>query len=126
MEQKQIKVLIKKPEDMYGRMTYVNNHLAELQRIVGGFIEVVQYRDLTIICNDEGKLRKLEPNILLGQDLLVGTIIVCGTEEDYFSDIPCDFDRWKRIVDMSGTDTWKEFMDDMKIDVQMLQNERGR
>jgi hypothetical protein len=66
-------------------------------------------KNLVIICNEEGKLRGLQPNVVLGRDMLVGTIIVCGASGDEFSDIPIDFKKWEQIVNMSGTDTWKEF-----------------
>ena len=62
-----------------------------------------------IICNEEGKLRGLQPNVVLGPEMLVGTIIVCGASGDEFSDIPIDFKKWEQIVNMSGTRVWKEF-----------------
>ena len=104
-----IKVIIKRPEDEFGRLVEVENELEVFQSIVGGYIETTGYKNLVIICNEEGKLRGLEPNILLGKDMLVGTIIVCGASGDEFSDIPIDFKKWEQIVNMSGTRFWKEF-----------------
>jgi hypothetical protein len=104
-----IKVIIKKPEDEFGRLVEVENELEVFQSIVGGYIETMGYKNLVIICNEEGKLRGLQPNVVLGRDMLVGTIIVCGASGDEFSDIPIDFKKWEQIVNMSGTEVWKEF-----------------
>ena len=104
-----IKVIIKKPEDEFGRLVEVENELEVFQSIVGGYIETTGYKNLVIICNEEGKLRELQPNVVLGRDMLVGTIIVCGASGDEFSDVPIDFKKWEQIVNLSGTDTWKEF-----------------
>lgn len=104
-----IKVIIKKPEDEFGRLVEVENTLRTFQQIVGGYIETTGYKKLVIICNEEGKLRGLQPNVVLGPEMLVGTIIVCGASGDEFSDIPIDFKKWEQIVNMSGTRVWKEF-----------------
>ena len=104
-----IKVIIKKPEDEFGRLVEVENTLRTFQHIVGRYIETTGYKNLVIICNAEGKLRGLQPNVVLGRDMLVGTIIVCGASGDEFSDIPIDFKKWEQIVNMSGTEVWKEF-----------------
>ncbi len=104
-----IKVIIKKPEDEFGRLVEVENELEVFQSIVGGYIETTGYKNLVIICNEEGKLRGLQPNVVLGREMLVGTIIVCGASGDEFSDVPIDFKKWEQIVSMSGTEVWKEF-----------------
>ncbi len=104
-----IKAIIKKPEDEFGRLVEIENELEVFQNIVGGYIETTGYKNLVIICNEEGKLRGLEPNIVLGRDMIVGPIIVCGASGDEFSDIPIDMRKWEQIVNMSGTRIWKEF-----------------
>lgn len=104
-----IKVIIKKPEDEFGRLVEIENELEVFQNIVGGYIETTGYKNLVIICNEEGKLRGMKPNLVFGTDMIVGTIIVCGAFGDEFTDVPITFDKWKRIVDMSGTEIWKEF-----------------
>ena len=104
-----IKAIIKKPQDEFGRLVEIENELQVFQNIVGGFIETTGYKNLVIICNEEGKLRGLQPNIVLGREMLVGPIIVCGASGDEFADIPIDFKKWEQIVNMSGTNIWKEF-----------------
>jgi hypothetical protein len=104
-----IKAIIKKPDEQFGRLVEIENTLRTFQQIVGGYIETTGYKNLVIICNEEGKLRELQPNIVLGREMLVGTIIICGASGDEFSDIPIDFKKWEQIVNMSGTRIWKEF-----------------
>lgn len=104
-----IKVIVKSPEEDYGRMLEIENELSVFQKIVGGYIETTGRKDLIIICNEEGKLQGMKPNLVFGTDLIVGTIIVCGASGDEFTDVPITFDKWKCIVDMSGTEIWKEF-----------------
>jgi hypothetical protein len=97
-----IRAIVKRPDERYGHMTNVSNKLENLQKIVGGYIEVIPGpRGSIIICNEEGKLRGLDPNMPYNGDLLVGTIIVCGTNEENFDDLPIDLEmaEWKMEVD---------------------------
>ena len=59
----------------------LNDTLKELQRLVGGYIEYVYnpfLKDIAFICNDEGKILNLEPNIDFGYDVLCGNVIIVG------------------------------------------------
>ena len=60
--------------------------LHEMQEIVGGWIEIVYLRDERImVVNEEGKVNRLEPNIVAtnlllaqgGWDMVVGDVLVC-------------------------------------------------
>ena len=60
--------------------------LHEMQEIVGGWIEIVRLRDGSImVVNEEGKVNRLEPNIVAtnlllaqgGWDMVVGDVLVC-------------------------------------------------
>ena len=95
-----MKVIVKRPDEEYGRIVLIENKLKTLQQIVGGYIEVVSYRpNLLIICNEEGKFLGLEPNIRYHDDIIHGTIIVCGYKGDEFTDTPYGLERWKNLVD---------------------------
>lgn len=94
-----IKVIIKRPDEEYGHMTHISASLKNLQNIVGGYIEVVEVDDLTVICNEEGKIIGLEENIKCYDDVFVGTIVICGEENENFADIPVSFEDWKKIAD---------------------------
>lgn len=97
-----MKVIVKRPDEEYGRIIYIENKLKTLQQIVGGYIEVVPIaQEVLAICNEEGKLLNLEPNIKHYDDILHGTIIICGAAGDEFSDVPIDMDQWKGIVDQN-------------------------
>lgn len=64
----------------------IDNTLDELQRIVGGWIETLflkQDRSIVMILNEEGKLidnPPLKPNIDFRNDVVVGNVIVLGTD----------------------------------------------
>lgn len=76
----EIKVIIKKVgEEPY--VDLIKNTLETKQKIVGGLIECVEYEDALIICNEEGKILNLEPNVLFDYDYIAGDFIVVG--DDY-------------------------------------------
>ena len=81
MKQKEIKVLIVEPMRV-PRAATIKNSLAELQLIVGGFIEVIApFKDTAaVICNEEGKLIGLPLNRLIGNDIIAGTFIIAGAD----------------------------------------------
>lgn len=92
--------IIKRPDERYGHMTHISTRLENLQKIVDGYIEVLEIRPgLDILVNEEGKLRSLTPNLRLPGDVLVGTIIVIGSKDDEFTDVPLTFESWKAMVD---------------------------
>lgn len=97
-----IKVLIKRPDEEVGHITYISNTLENLQRTVGGYIQVVPLitEDAVIICNEEGKLLGLEPNFTYQRDMIVGTVILAGVDGDEFADIPAYLTRttWERFL----------------------------
>lgn len=74
----------------------VEDSLQSLQNEVDGFIEVVyplKDEPIAIICNEEGKLLNLEPNRTLYDDqgypldVICGTFLVVGLEEDHFTSL---------------------------------------
>lgn len=98
-----IKCIIKRPDEKYGHMTNISCSLKNLQKTVEGYIEAIMLRDdLVIICNEEGKIKGLQPNFRIGTgwlaDTVCGTVIVIGVNEDEFTDLPISFADWKRIL----------------------------
>ncbi len=74
----------------------VENNLKALQRMVGGFIEVVPYNTpehgICIICDEEGKLKKKKPNRLVVfrnrvVDVIQGDFILVGKDGEDFTDL---------------------------------------
>lgn len=75
----QKRVVVKEP-NKEAKIIKIDMSLATLQEIVDGWIEYVYpyEADIAVICNEEGKLRGLEPNIMTERyGILYGTIIVC-------------------------------------------------
>ena len=82
-------------------MTNISDSLENLQKTVGGNIEIVPLvGSLYVVCNENGKNLGLEPNMKIPGDLLVGTIIICGTKGENLADIPVDFQTWKTTKDV--------------------------
>ena len=63
----------------------IDNDLKVLQELVGGYIETVRYNNLTMIINEEGKLKGLPINFFvlhgdLSSEAIVGPVIFCRSE----------------------------------------------
>jgi len=55
----------------------INKELDSMQKIVGGLIQVVDLdNDISLICNEEGKLIRLEGNRCVGRAIIDGTFFV--------------------------------------------------
>ena len=77
----------------------IPNTLEEMQKIVGGYIEVVGYKDALLICNEEGKLMGLEPNISLGNDIICGSFFIAGDDcenADFISLTESQFEKFMK------------------------------
>ena len=98
----EITVIVKNP----GRRAeprVIPNTLQELQAIVGGHIEAVRFAsDCVILCNEEGKLRGMTPNIFLMGEMFVGPVIIVGTKGEDFDDIPMGFDLFVELIPQLG------------------------
>jgi hypothetical protein len=100
---KKLKVIIKRPDERYGHVTYISPSLENLQKTVGGYIQSVTLGlSNMIFCDEEGKLKGKEPNFKIYRpyfhDTIVGTVIVVGVEEEDFTDVSVSFDDWKRYL----------------------------
>lgn len=95
----QIKVIVKRPGEKYGHIAYIDNKLKAFQHLVGGYIETISVDDLVIVCNEEGKLRSLMPNLIVNGDMVVGTIVVCGVDAGEFTDCPVEMNEWRKMID---------------------------
>ena len=89
-----IKVLVKRPDE-HCVLKEIPNTLEAFQLIVGGWIEVIPMDELgrdgiICVCNEDGKLLGLEPNLFANGDTIVGTVVLCGQNGDEFADFPFD------------------------------------
>lgn len=80
----QNKIVTKKPGEAPVTITNTAMNLDNLDEIVGGYIETVHIPDskLILICNEEGKLHKLQPNLKLPYDVVVGRVAIVTLTED--------------------------------------------
>lgn len=77
-----IRVVAKQP-GASPRTMLISNRLESLQNRVGGYIETVSvFRDVVMICNEEGKLKRMAPNFLYGFGMIVGPVVFAGVERD--------------------------------------------
>lgn len=85
MKEAKIKVLALQPMELPKEIE-LDNTLEAMQNFVGGLIECIPLTDtdseVTLVCNDEGKLLNLTPNRLLwnGADYLAGPGFIAGTD----------------------------------------------
>lgn len=63
------------------KIKFIDNTLEAKQKLVGGLIEVIPYNDLLLVCNDEGKVLDLPPNVIFDYDYIAGNCFVIG--DDY-------------------------------------------
>ncbi len=82
-----MKILKKEPGGVYHAKD-IPNTLEAMQAEVGGYIETVRVDSTCcIICDEEGRLKNLPFNTHIGVDLY-GTILIVGTKNDEFTDVP--------------------------------------
>lgn len=79
-ENKKIRILYKEV-GKEPQIMFIENTLEEKQKLVGGLIEVVPYEDVLIICNEEGKILNMPPNLVFEYDYIAGNCFVIG--DDY-------------------------------------------
>lgn len=103
------RVIIKRPDEKFGHMTNISTTLENLQKTVEGHIEMVQIASephIVMLCNEEGKLRQLQPNFYFGhafRDLICGTVIIAGADDEgELVDIPISFSTWKMLLQKWG------------------------
>ena len=60
----------------------IEDTLEAKQKLVGGLIEIVPYKDdLLLVCNEEGKITNLKPNLQFDYDYIAGNCFIVG--DDY-------------------------------------------
>ena len=101
-----IKVIIKRPGEDVGHVTWISNTLENLQKNVDGNIEVIPIaNNILMICNEDGKNLGLEKNFIMGmmlKDTVVGTVIICGQDGEEFGDVPITRRQWQSLLEMWG------------------------
>ena len=95
-----IHVMVKEPgHNAKWERREVENTLRTFQGLVGGYIETVTVCDgLVLIVNEEGKLQNLEPNVLVRNDWLAGTVVAVGVAGEDFASCPLTTNWQMRIA----------------------------
>lgn len=105
MTEGKIKVIIKRPDEKYGHVTNISQSLKNLQRTVGGYIEMVTLahlndnKNLVVICDEEGRIKGKDWNCQVCGIGFVGDIIVAETDGEELTDLEISFNIWKNLVD---------------------------
>lgn len=61
----------------------IENDLESMQKIVGGYIEFYGIgNNMSIVCNEEGKLLGFEGNRRVGNEIIAGTFFIVGENEE--------------------------------------------
>jgi Domain of unknown function (DUF3846) len=93
-----IRVIIYAP-GQHARVEEVEDTLQNWQKIVEGYIEMIRLpKGLTLICNEEGKLKNLQPNRRVGGHHIVGTFFLVRVDSDGNFDSVTDEDigEWSK------------------------------
>lgn len=81
-KEKELRVVLKKVGENPEVMN-IENTLEAKQKLVDGLIEVVSVTDdILLICNEEGKLDNLLPNLNFGCDYIAGDCFFVGDDYD--------------------------------------------
>ncbi len=91
----ELEVLLVEP-GQYAKMTTIEAGLSSMQKIVGGYIQAVNYFDepVTLVCNEEGKSNGMELNRAIKDengkmiDIVAGTFFICGVGDENFTSLP--------------------------------------
>lgn len=84
-----IRVIEKRPGQPL-TLRWIEDDLDKYQAVVGGYIETVPLDGvpgIVLICNEEGKLRGLEPNVINGADVIVGPVIAARVSGEDFGSL---------------------------------------
>lgn len=93
-----MKVWIKEPNDD-AVLIDIENSLKAMQTIVGGYIECYALSPTeTVICNEEGRIKDLPYNCYIEGNHFYGTIFICGTEEEEFTDTSISESMIKKMI----------------------------
>ena len=89
-----MQILFKEPGKAPHTMV-ISPDLGLMQQLVDGYIETIRISDKTVlIVNEEGKLKKMDPNFILAVEdkveLIVRPAIFCGENGEDFASLPDD------------------------------------
>lgn len=104
---KKMKVVLVEPRKQ-ARVVEIDHSLESMQKIVGGYIE--QFRldeEVSIVCNEEGKMGGFQPNRAIWYEgelieIIFGTFFICAA--------PLDSDSFEGLTDEQALHFAAQFM----------------
>lgn len=86
MKKPKMQLLVIEPDEE-PKVQIIDGSLKAMHRIVGGYIETMKFcningKRIIVVCNEEGKLLGLPKNMNIRGDSIVGTVFLCGDNED--------------------------------------------
>lgn len=88
-------IVLRIPANGEPHVSLIKNTLEDLQGCVGGLLECcglpeMESRGIELLCNEEGFLKCLEPNVNLFPFYFVGDLVAVGVKDDEFISITAD------------------------------------
>ena len=105
-----IRVLLKEPNKK-PKIVTIENTLENMQELVNGPIEVIYHKGAFIICNEDGKSKKLEPNLFLEKDMILGSFFMVGDDYENADFISLNNRQIKEFK--------KEILEEMQREIEM-------
>lgn len=94
-----IKAFVKRPDERFGHSTWISNSLEALQKTVDGYIETVTIEHgLVVICNEEGRINGMKPNVNFCGIDFYGPIAVVGQRGAEFADVPIMWSTYLTLI----------------------------
>ena len=110
-----IDVLYKQPNKKPKKVR-IENNLEDMRKLVGGDIKILNYSDVLLVCNNKGKIKGLEPNVLLKNNMIYGSFFIVGDDKekaDFISLTEKQFTKFKNEL-LRGNLNNKEMEDDLE------------
>lgn len=117
-ETNKLEVLIVEPDKLPYEKTIIND-LKSLQNEVDGLIEMVDIDDnVSIICNEEGKILNLNLNRIVGNDVIAGNFFIAGFNDsgDIISLSKDQIEKYKKVYDQKSINELSEKLVNMMFE----------
>ena len=89
MKKERIRAIFRKPLTNKSEIVEVENTVEGIQEMIGGHFECVTIEEgICLLCDEDGKLKRLQPNCIYRGDIIAGPILIVGTQGDEFTSIP--------------------------------------
>lgn len=99
---KKLKALLVE-ENKLPKVIEIENTLSSLQEVVKGYIEYTYMNgieDVTIICNEEGKINGMGPNRDIGNDIVFGPFLIVGDDPNIGENLSLTDDQINKFMEM--------------------------